>query len=212
MMESILKTINSVKSANSLCKFLSSSAWSSLQYSENSCRKHCLMTPLLVWCASHLQGKQLPRALNNSTCTFPIHYDVRYQVVQPCTRTEYLNAYNSWLLPHIKIQSLQYHDGINMCRSVLYQTFSYARLGHVEQCNLAMLGFQVLLERCMFFSLLSHLRSPLNALHSWLVIGCCYTYFSSFSLQFISSVVFPSVSILEILKGFSKQEVLASHR
>ena len=52
-----------------LNKLLSASAWSSL----NFCRKHCLMTSLLMWCSSHLQRRQLPITRNKqliSTCTF----------------------------------------------------------------------------------------------------------------------------------------------
>ena len=55
------------------------------------------MISLLIWCSSHLQGKQFPITLNkqlSSTCTFPFknlssHCVIGYQFVQPCTCKEY---------------------------------------------------------------------------------------------------------------------------
>ena len=97
MMESALKTINSVKSANChINKFLSASGWPLVV--ENFCRKLCQMTSLLVWYASHLQEKQLPSALNKipnlhmhiSISEFVIPLFVGHQVVQPCTCKEYI--------------------------------------------------------------------------------------------------------------------------
>ena len=118
MMESILKTINRVKSANyHFNKFLSATAWSSLLVSDHFCRKHCQMTSLFVRYTSIFQGKlpsQVLLKFISSTCTFPfpnlsLHYATGHQVVQPCTNKEYSYKYiQFWLLCHIAIQSL--HD------------------------------------------------------------------------------------------------------
>ena len=134
-MESV-KTINSVKCATfHFMKFLPASAWSSIQFSENLCRKHCLMTSLLVWCASHLQGKQLPSTLRKSPY-FHLHISVSEFSISLCCRasgcpTLHLQGIYKCIqfLPTYPytIQPLQHHDGINMCRSMLYQAFSYAR-------------------------------------------------------------------------------------
>ena len=97
MIYSILKTTKSVKSANShLNRFLSASAWSS-HFSDNFCRKHCLLTSILMCCSSHLHGKQFTNILNKTTY-FHMHISIseifiplccRYQVVLSCTCKEY---------------------------------------------------------------------------------------------------------------------------
>ena len=75
MMEIILKTINSDRSANyHLNKFLSASVVGSSFYSVNFCRKDRLMSSPLMWCAYDVQGKKIPINLDKtptSTCTFP---------------------------------------------------------------------------------------------------------------------------------------------
>ena len=92
MMESILKTINwsIVKNLVSFCMVFH-------LFSDNFCRKRCLMISLSMWSSSHLQGKQLPRSKLNkipyfnrnisaSKCVIPLH--CRSRVVQPCTCKE----------------------------------------------------------------------------------------------------------------------------
>ena len=71
------------------------------------------MTSLLIWCSSH--GKQLP-STHNKTLYFHMHISVSEVVIPLCWRAsgcqsctsckEYINIYNSWLLPHITIQLL----------------------------------------------------------------------------------------------------------
>ena len=99
----------------SLDKFLSASAWSSLVLCDNFCRKHCLLTSLLMCCSSHLHGRQFPSILNKTTyfhmrisiSEFVIPLCCRYQVVlhlAPVRNT--VKICNSWLLPHITMQPL----------------------------------------------------------------------------------------------------------
>ena len=73
-------------------------------------RKHCLMTSLLMWCPSHLHGKQLP-STPNKTPYFNMNISVSKFNISFCYRVslhlkEYGNTYSSWLLSYIRIQPL----------------------------------------------------------------------------------------------------------
>ena len=66
-------------------------------FSDNFCRKHCLLTLLLMCCSSHLHGKQFPSILNKTTY-FHMHIYISEfviplccgdQVVLSCTCKEY---------------------------------------------------------------------------------------------------------------------------
>ena len=66
-------------------------------FSDNFCRENYLMTSLLMWCSSHLHGKQFP-ITHNKTTYFHMHISIsefviplccRYQVVQSCTCKKY---------------------------------------------------------------------------------------------------------------------------
>ena len=62
-------------------------------YYDNFCREHSLITSLLMWGSSHLQGKQFPITCINTTyfhmhisiSQLSSHYVVGYQVVQSLT-------------------------------------------------------------------------------------------------------------------------------
>ena len=67
------------------------------KFSDNFCRKHCLLTSLLMCCFSHLHGKQFPSILNKTTyfhmhiyiSEFVIPLCCRHQAVLSCTCKEY---------------------------------------------------------------------------------------------------------------------------
>ena len=82
--------INSVKVTNSLKLLVS------FCISGSFCRKNCLMTSLLIWGSSRLEGKQFPILHNKTTITtcttqfqnLSSHCVGGYQVVQSCTCKE----------------------------------------------------------------------------------------------------------------------------
>ena len=100
---------------------------------------------------------------HTSTCTFlfqnlSCHYLVGHQVVQPCT-CKNIFLYNSWLLLHITIQHYNIMMASLCTGQYCIRPSALLGLGQwVEQCNLTMLGYQVLFHMTSF-----------NVLHSLLV-------------------------------------------
>ena len=92
---------------------LSASSWSSL-INNNLCRKNCLMTSLLMWCSSNLQGNHFSIIHNN---LFP-HAHFHFRICHPimlwsinllihALGRNTVKTYNSWLLSHITITSCE---------------------------------------------------------------------------------------------------------
>ena len=123
-----------------------------------------------AWRSLPFQEKQLPSSLPHfltSSCTFPyflLHISILEFVIPLCCRAsgcpffhlQEINAYNSWLLPCITTQPLQHHKA-SICKCQ-YSIRPSAMLGlgqWVEQCNLTMLGFQVLFKNIYNFFLIS---------------------------------------------------------
>ena len=107
-----IKKNNRVKCKLSLEQILVSFCIVFPWFSDNFCRKHCLLTSLLM--GSHLPRKQFPFFLNK-TIYFHMHIYMsefviplcfRYQVVHLAPVRNTVKMCNSWLLPHITIQPL----------------------------------------------------------------------------------------------------------
>ena len=103
MMENILKTINGVKSANyQFNKLFSASACA-----ESTARWRHSCSALPVFKESSLQvilRKLITSAWTVSISKFRIQLCCRASGCQPHSCKEYENTYNSWLLPHTRIQ------------------------------------------------------------------------------------------------------------
>ena len=90
------------------------------------------MTTLLVWCTSHIQGKQLPRTINKSY--FNLHISIsELSHMLLGIKLFKLKIHNSLLLSHIIIQPLQHHDVIKIYISTRPSTILVDRKW-VEQC------------------------------------------------------------------------------
>ena len=122
---------------------------------QNPCRKHCLLTSLLVVCfpsswKAASKCSQHNSSLPHVTCTFQnlpsiILQDIvlfYFDQLEFCRDTR---TYKSWLLPHITIQ---HHDGIKHAYHYSIRPSTMLGLGQwVEQCNLTMLRVHVLSNR-----------------------------------------------------------------
>ena len=138
---------------------------------------------------------------SRSVLEFPSHYVVGLQVGKPCTCREYSN---SWLPPHIIIQALL-HGCINiMCRSVIYRHSAMRGPGQwVEQCNLTMLGVQVLSNRASGKNI-HWLPSPSST--------SSLSFAPSLSIQclvFASNLAISTVQISVLVRIISAQTLIA---
>ena len=108
-------------------RFLSASAWSSPS-SDNFCRKHCLLTSLLMCCSSHLHGKQFLSVLNKITSMhiyiseFVIPLCCRYQVVLSCTCMKYIESITD---ATIDLEQTENNKQCLKCKLLLQQVHSF---------------------------------------------------------------------------------------